>query len=140
MILYLDASALVKRYLEEPGADAVRALLDDALLATARFSEPEVASALSRRCREGSFPRAERDRALEALRQDFGVLFLVETTAEVVERSRDLVVRHPLRAADSLQLAACLELRDRLALPVRFVACDERLLKAARDEGLETGP
>lgn len=130
----------MKRYIDEPGAGAVRALLDNDLLATSRFSEAEVASALSRRCREGCFPEDERDRALDALRSDFSYLFVVELTGEVVERSRSLLRVHSLRAADSMQLAASLELRERLRWPVRFISCDVRLLTAARREGLETGP
>jgi predicted nucleic acid-binding protein len=49
-------------------------------------------------------------------------------------------VRQTLRAADALQLASCLELRERLDLPVVFVAWDKRLLDAARAEGLDTRP
>lgn len=130
----------MKRYVEEPGSEAVRTLLARETTATARFSEVEIASALARRCREGAFPAEERDRALTRLREDFRVLSLVETTAAVVRKAVSLLSRHPLRAADALQLAACLEFREHLSLPVRFVAFDERLLAAARNEGLATAP
>ncbi len=48
-----------------------------------------------------------------------------------------LLKRHPLRAADALQLASCLELEKQLRLPVLFVAYDQRLNEAATKEGLE---
>lgn len=130
----------MKRYVEEPGSETVRTLLAGASPSTARFSEVEIASALARRCREGAFAGAERDRALAQLREDFRTLFLVETTASVVAKAVSLLGRHPLRAADALQLAACLELRERLGLPVSFVAFDERLLASARSEGFATVP
>jgi predicted nucleic acid-binding protein len=130
----------VKRYVEEPGSEAVRALLAEGPPSAARFSEVEISSALARRCREGAFPAAERDRAITQLREDFRSLSLVETTAGVVGKGVSLLCRHRLRAADALQLAACLELREHLGLPVRFVAYDERLLGAARSEGLATAP
>jgi hypothetical protein len=66
---------------------------------------------LGRRCREGSFSPAERDRALAALRRDFLVLRLVELVPAVVELARALLARHPLRAGDALQLGSWLFLR-----------------------------
>lgn len=130
----------MKRYVSEPESGAIRNLFEEGMCAALRLSEAEVASALARRCREGAFPESERDRALTALRQDFGALLIVEVTGEVVARSVTLLVRHRLRAADALQLSSCLELRDRLRLPVLFVGCDARLVEAARFEGLGTGP
>ena len=130
----------MKRYVEEPGTDVVGDLLREGVVTTARFSQTEIASALARRCRDGAFSAAERDRALLALHADFSALFLVELTAAVVSKSVGLLVRRILRAADALQLASCLELRERLSLPVVFVAWDGRLVDAARAEGLETRP
>lgn len=97
-----------------------------------------MASALSRRCREGAFPPEERDRALAALHRDFAMLFVVELSPEVVVRAVALPSRLALRAPDGIQLASCLELRDRLGAPCLFVCGDERLLAAARHEGLAT--
>jgi predicted nucleic acid-binding protein len=118
----------------------VRELLTGASAATARFTQSEVASALARRCREGAFSTAERDRALSALAADFDTLGLVELTGSVVSRSVELLVKRSLRAIDALQLASCLELRERLAAPVVLVAWDTRLLDGARAEGLATEP
>ncbi len=134
---YFDASALAKRYVEEQESDRVRALLAEDLVATSRITEIEVASALVRRCREGDFPAADRDRALGALRRDLRSLFVVEVTQAVSRRSISLLKRHSLRAADALQLASCLELSEQLRMPVRFVAYDRRLCDAALAEGLE---
>lgn len=102
-----------------------------------RFSEIEVASAIERRCREGAFPPSERDRAIDVLRRDLRSLLIVELTAEVVSSAMGLMARHPLRAGDAIQLGSCLELRQRLKYPITFVAFDQRLLQAARSEGLE---
>jgi predicted nucleic acid-binding protein len=131
---------LVKRYVAEAGAERVALLLADGIVAISRLSEMEVASALARRCREGAFPVEERDRALAALRRDVGALFVVELTPEVVARGIALLSRLALRTADAVQLASCLELRDRLQAPCVFVSADERLAAAARQEGLATAP
>jgi len=51
MIFFLDASALAKRYVLEPGSDRIRALFRRrAQIAISRLSEVEVVSALVRRC------------------------------------------------------------------------------------------
>ena len=130
----------MKRYVEEAGTALVRDLLAAETSATARFTQTEIASALARRFREGAFSEAHRDRALSALAVDFDTLTLVELTESVVSRSVALLLKHPLRPADALQLASCLELRERLSLPVVFVAWDARLREGARAEGLETKP
>jgi hypothetical protein len=54
---------------------------------------------------------------------------------EITIDARALLLRHPLRASDAIQLASCLYLRRELNQPVPFVAFDQRLLEAARGEG-----
>jgi uncharacterized protein len=133
---YFDASALVKRYVREPGSLKVRRLLSAGVSATSRLSAVEIASALTRRAREGAFTNAERDRAITALERDLSSLLVVELTPEVVQRAQALLRRSPLRAGDAVQLASGLYLRVELDEPVTFVAYDERLIDAARREGL----
>ncbi len=133
---YFDASALVKRYVREEASVKVRRLLRSDTPATSRLSEVEITSALERRAREGAFSPAERDRALAALVSDVPSLVVVELTAEVTAKARALLQRHALRAGDAVQLASCLYLQAQLGEPVTIVAFDERLLTAARQEGL----
>ena len=135
---YFDASALVKRYVREPGSVRVRRLLSSDLSATSRLSAVEVASALMRRSREGAFADAERDRAFATLTADMAALLVVELTPEIVTRAHTLLQRHTLRAGDAIQLASCLFLRDQLGEPTVFVAFDERLSAAARREKLKS--
>ncbi len=131
---------MAKRYVQEDDSDSVGRLLGHELRATLRFSEIEVASALARRQREGAFTQAELLGGLTALRRDMGALMLVETTPEVVALSVNLLEHHALRAGDALQLAAALIVGRALALPVLFVAFDQRLLRAAHVEKLATAP
>jgi uncharacterized protein with PIN domain len=54
MILYLDTSALVKLYVEEPGSRAVRALLERAqVVSTSRVAYVEMWAGLARKLRQG---------------------------------------------------------------------------------------
>jgi len=126
----------VKRYVREEGSDRVRDWLAAGTAATSRLTEVEVASALMRRWREGSFGAAQRDRALAALVTDLEALTVVEVAPPVAARARRLLEQHPLRAGDAVQLASCLLLRDATGGPVAFAAFDGRLNEAARAEGL----
>lgn len=136
MTRYFDASALVKRYVREAGSTTVRRLLTSGTAATSRLSEAEVSSAIVRRAREGAFTMGQRDRLLAALQRDVPALAIVELIPEVTAEARILLLRHPLRAADAVQLASCVYLQRQLARPVPFVAFDARLVRAARAEGV----
>ena len=133
---YFDASALAKRYVREIGSQTVRRLLGAGVAATSRLSEVEVASAIARRAREGVLSPEQRDRLLATLSDDVPALAVVELTPEIAAEGRSLLLKHALRAGDSIQLASGLYLQRQLARPLQFVVYDERLAKAARAEGL----
>ena len=130
----------MKRYASEAGSVGVRRLLAADVVATSRLSEVEIASALIRRAREGAFSARERDRALAALASDVASIHVVELVPEVTTKARGLLLRHPLRAGDAIQLASCVFLQQELGESVPFVAFDERLRTAARTEGLSLVP
>jgi hypothetical protein len=96
-----------------------------------------VVSALARRHREGELAGDALDRLLARVTEEMASTVSVELRGPVLDRSRALLLRHTLRTGDALQLASCLELRDRLGTPVRFLAFDERLNAAARRERLD---
>lgn len=136
MIRYFDSSALAKRYVEEPQTEAVRRLLAECTPAASRLSQVEITSALIRRWRDGDLAEEDRDRALDAVREDFSALTVVELVPEVVALAGRLLLRHRLRAGDAIQLASCLFLRRRVGRAVDLVAFDDRLGEAAGSEGL----
>lgn len=111
-------------------------LLAEGLPATSRLSQVEVTSALARRCREGAISAAGRDRALACLTADLAALNVVEVVPEIAALAGHLLLRHALRAGDSIQLASALFLARRVGGRVELLAFDERLAEAARREGL----
>jgi predicted nucleic acid-binding protein len=127
---------LAKRYVQETGSASVRRQLKAGRIATSRLSVIEIASALARRAREGAVTTAERDRAVRRLNADLAAYILVELTAELSADAQALLLRHPLRSGDAVQLASCLYLQRETGQGVLFAAFDERLNKAARAEGL----
>lgn len=133
---YFDASALVKRYVEEDRSARVRELLKGDERATSRFTEAEIASALARRSREGLLDSAGHARALGAMRKDRSAIHIVELSPQIIELCIELVGRRALRSGDGVQLASCLHLQRNMAEEVHLVAYDDRLTAAARAEGL----
>lgn len=144
---YLDASALVKRYLTETGSAWVLALTDPAAgntIVVAEITRVEVAAALAARHRApGGISRKERDDAVSLLLKhsdtEYQIASLSRTT---ISRAVDLTQNHRLRGYDAVQLATALAANESLVaagLPsLTFVAADNDLLAAASSEGLTT--
>ena len=136
---YFDASALAKRYVRERGSLKVRRLLTSDAAASSRLSHVEITFALMRRSRDGTLSNVKLEAALAALDEDLTAMLVVELTKDVLSRAQRLLLRHPLRAGDAVQLASCLHLRDGLEESITLVAFDDRLLAAARKEKLPLG-
>ena len=136
MIHYLDTSALVKRYVAEPGSEAIRSLFRRRRhVAVVRIAHAELAAAVARLEREGALDAAARDRVLERLDAHFRAVTVVETRPALLQNTRSLVVRYPLRGYDAVHLAASLLVREQGA-PLTSWSADGTQLDAARSEGL----
>jgi hypothetical protein len=135
MIYFLDASALVKRYVMEPGTERIRPLFRrGANVAVSRMSEVEVASALVRRMVAGDLDHVQVEAHLSSLSTDLLLCDVVEICSSVIRLARELVGAHALRAYDAVQLACALRAKGRGALT--FLCADGELTDAAAAEGL----
>lgn len=137
---FLDTSAVVKRYVQEPGTEWILALCEPDAgheLLVASVAEVELCAALARKVREQAL---DPQTALELhrwYRRDCAGQYLVRILDPAVIASAIRLVRaHPLRAYDAVQLASCVEAGvARGALDaITFVTADERLGDAARSE------
>lgn len=138
--VYLDTSALIKRYIEEEGTARVVALTKDSGSAQVIILDVallESRSAVRRRQREGDISDSDADRILKQIEEDASSSFLLQpSTSAVMEEATRLIDRHPLRTYDVLQLAGCLVARRGVAGPLTFVCADIRLCEVASLEGL----
>jgi uncharacterized protein len=141
---YFDTSGLIKRYVTENGSDWVRQLFQseqEHLFITCRLTMPEVYSALSRRLREGSVSLVDYRANIQSFHHDSGKRYnFIELTAVVIERSRLLLERYPLRANDAVQLASALIANHSLVNTrldsLIFVSADKNLLATAKEVDL----
>jgi len=141
MLLFLDTSALVKRYRQEAGSETMGGLFDDhtnRCMASA-LSFAEAIGALTRAHRAGLIGQRELEEAVSGLYTDFasGRIEWVDVSQHHFMRCAALIVDYHLTANDALILASALELQHHT--PV-FVCADTRsgLLRAAEACGLST--
>ena len=133
MNVFLDSSALAKRYIQEPGSDRLEEILSSASsLGVCVICVSEVVSALCRRRRERKLSRQQYLKAKQALFEDIEDSSMVNVTDRVLARAVELLERWPLRSSDSLHVASAAEWSAEL-----FVSADERQCAAARAYGLQ---
>lgn len=103
-------------------------------------TEVECASAVARLERERIASREATASALERLRDVNSAWQEIEPSEQVRRAASRLVRVHPLRAGDSLQLAAALVACEGDAASLQLVSLDARLVEAAEREGFPTLP
>ena len=135
---FWDASAIIPLLADEPAREGLLAILEDDPQVIAWWgTSVEIASALARREREQLITAAEAEAALSAahqLRDGWHEIVPSDAIRRTAER---LLRAHPLRAADSLQLAAALIAADHDPTTLELVCLDARLTVAARREGFK---
>ena len=139
-LLYLDTSALVKLYLDEPGSERVEELASedsDNIVAICSITQVEFHAAIWRRHRIRELDDEEAELAIELFNGRLETdLLRCPVDDRTLNRASELTSRHPLRGYDATQLAACLVLETRLGESPTFVCADRDLLTAAEEEGL----
>ena len=144
MTVFLDSSALVKRYAEEPGADDVRSLENGVACAIARV---EVPAAIWRKCRLGELHAEAAAVLVEQFEWEwFGdedsepLLAVVAVTDTVLDEAARACARHGLRAYDAVQLGAAIVARVADGGLTRFACFDRGLSDAALLEAFVVVP
>lgn len=132
-MIFVDASALVKRYVREQHSVKVRRLVATGPVAISRLSEVEVPSALARLVREHRLSTRARERALAAFVVDLTSWHIVEMTEAVAALARTTLFQYELRSGDAIQLASAIWLRRTVTL-TSLLAFDTRLVTAALAE------
>ena len=142
-LLYLDTSALFKRYVEEAESEALLGRIEDApVVGTALITRVEVA-ALAKAVRDDRMPSAEAREAESDFLDDWADFTRIGLTDDVAARAGRLAWKHDLRGYDAAQLAAALawrEATEEAEDQVVFACFDNDLRRAAAAEGLETWP
>jgi predicted nucleic acid-binding protein len=141
VILYLDTSALVKRYFKEPYSDQVIAQWQDATeIVTSSVAYAETLAAIHRKKRESALDDDLVKKIADALRRDWNSFVRIHVNEELNEYIDRAIQGHPLRGFDAIHLASALIMNDQFPGNVFFMCFDQTLTQAAIKEGIKTFP
>jgi predicted nucleic acid-binding protein len=141
VIAYLDASALVKRYLDERGSrDTIALTAESEMVATSIVSRAEVAAGLARAARAGLVAQDRAQRAQRAFARDWPDLVRVPVTEALVEHAETLAWDHALRGYDAVQLASALAWQESVGAEIVLATFDQQLWRATPKAGLKPWP
>lgn len=133
---FWDSSANLPLLVEEASTPAALGYYENNPEIIAWWGTPvECASALARLEREARLDSAEITLALDQLAALQAAWYEVQPLDSVRQVAQRLLRLHPLRAADSLQLAAALLACEHRPKDWQFVCLDTRLSLAAEREG-----
>ena len=137
-MIYLDSSALVKRYTEEAGTDSVKSILaTSGLITTSKLTYPEILSALMRKVRSGEIEKKTFHGIVDKFDKDWDHILVLDFHNDLLPIVKTLIEKHPLKAADAIHLSSALWLKLSSKVAVTFVASDSNLVKAAEAEKLQ---
>jgi predicted nucleic acid-binding protein len=133
---FWDASGIVQLLVTETSTRRVQALAaEDPVMLVWWGTEVECASALARLEREGALDERGAGLAFKRLTRLAAAWHEVDPSDALREAAVRFLRVHPLRAADSLQLAAAFVTAERRPASLEVVTLDDRLAAAARKEG-----
>ncbi len=139
--IYLDTSALVKRYVAEVGSDGVASLLKEAEYQAASIvTEAELPAALGRATRMGIIPERDSQAALKAWEQDREELLWIQLPQNIAQHAGQLAVQDGLRGYDAIHLATALWWQANLGQELVVATYDRELWRAAKAHGLSVFP
>lgn len=141
MILYLDTSALVKRYFRETCSDEVISGWKSATqIVTSFVAYAETMASMYRKKREVSIADTLIREAINSFHQDWESFIRVEVSDELNGYIDRVVEEYPLRGFDAIHLASAMVIHERLPEDFVFACFDNRLSRAAQSEGFEVFP
>jgi predicted nucleic acid-binding protein len=141
MILYLDTSALVKRYFEEKYSTEVVTAWKSALaISTSEIAYAEMVAAVYRKAAEARVKKSLIQKIMGAFQEDWSSFVIVEVDNRLNEMIHNVIANHKLRGFDAIHLASALAVGSAITDDFLFACYDEQLRQAAQAEGLNTMP
>ncbi|MCD8482291.1 MAG: type II toxin-antitoxin system VapC family toxin [Verrucomicrobia bacterium] len=136
MMNYWDSSALVTLFIEQNSSAKYRSIyLSEGKVITAWHAVAECASAFCRIKREGLIEEQALSSTIRQLQAQAKSWYIVTPGNRLEQWTLRVLRLHPLRAMDSIHLAAAILARGEDVAAMRFLSEDIRLLEAAAKEG-----
>ncbi|MBL8090025.1 MAG: type II toxin-antitoxin system VapC family toxin [Anaerolineales bacterium] len=141
MILYIDTSALVKRYIDEEGTDEVIAWMNQAdIIGTALVTRAELVATLTRATRGNRSLAKDFLESLDEFRGHWSHYQHINIDDALIIRADSLASIYALRGYDAIHLACALTWQDLLNSPITLATFDKELHEAAEKSGIQVFP
>ena len=141
MILYLDTSALVKRYIQEAGTDEVIGLLESAgSVGSASLTKVEMAAAFEKTVRRGWVKRQIALQAWQDFLDHWSSFTRLNTSSGTIERASSLAWKYSLRGYDAMHLASALLWQETLDTQITMATFNRDLWQVSKKAGLAVWP
>lgn len=138
---FWDTSAVMPLIVVEVASTVARRILRaDMEMAVWWGTRLECVAGFNRLSREGVFKEENLEEAMSRLRILSGGWTEIRPDDGARHLAENLSGKHPLKAADALQLAAALRWREGDTEGAGFVCLDRTLRRAATDEGFDVSP
>ena len=138
---FWDSSAVLPLCLHEPTTPNLKKLsVRDGAVVAWWGTSVECYSALARLRREQALSTVDETQARIVLHALMSTWTEIEPSMAVREQAGRVLLLHPLRAADALQLASAIVWANGQASGHEFVCLDQRLREAAQREGFTVLP
>ncbi len=141
MILYLDASAIVKQFIEEPGSQEIITVLQQAEnIGTSIITKTETVAAISKSVRLGIVHQNIAVGLVQIFYQQWRQFFRVKLNEMLVARASTIAWDLGLRGYDAVHLSAALIWQESINTQVKMVTFDKQLWNATKKRGLAVLP
>ncbi len=137
MILYLDTSALVKRYFREPHTEEIISLWQKAdEVITSSVAYAEAMATFYRKKRETGIHVDEIQAIINDFSEDWNCFIRIRADDELNRYINQVTARYPLRGFDAIHLSSALIVFPKFEKELLFCCFDKQLVDAAEKEGL----
>lgn len=135
MKIFLETSALAKRYVQEPGSEELDNLfvsvVTEVFVSTLAFAE--FAAAIGRKLRNKEILEESAANAMRELEKDWhGLYTKIPLTETLAASAASMAIQYPLKGADAVHLASAVAFGADL-----FVVSDKQLITAAEKIGIK---
>ncbi len=137
MILYLDSSALVKRFVVEPGSSELEAAVAGVVLVgTGLITYAETVAALAKAVRTRAVTAELATASRQAFRKYWSSMVHLQVTEALMMQAADCAWQYGLRGYDAVHLASAVAWAEGLGEQVSLATFDRPLWDAAQSVGL----
>ncbi len=132
-MIYLDTSAFLKLFIQEPGSDQVRQMVDQtSFVLTHLLTYAETRAGLAKAARMHRINFDELSIKKQELEHDWRRMDILTPNEIMIRRAGDLTEQFGLRGYDSVHLAAAEMLNRESPMQLTFACFDRKLNHAAQ--------